>query len=52
LITGHPENQRASLAFVRWWIALIPHRFSAHLDAMSVVHQTVEDARRATSQKA
>jgi hypothetical protein len=32
------------LLLVLWRIAFLAHGLSAHLDAMSVVHQTVEDA--------
>jgi hypothetical protein len=32
------------LVFLRWWVASFTHRFSAHLYAMGVVDQTVEDA--------
>src|ERR1035437_7312843 len=38
------SSRRSALAFVRWWIAFLAHGFAGNLDAMSVVHQTVEDA--------
>ncbi len=38
------ERSDSFLVFVRWRIAFFAHRFSAHLDAMGIVHQAVQDA--------
>ena len=37
-------NFGSFLLLVLWRIALLPHGLAAHLDAMSVVNKTVEDA--------
>ena len=40
-----PRCRRDSfLVFHGWWIAFLAHGLSAHLDAMGIVNQTVEDA--------
>jgi hypothetical protein len=43
-LTAQAAGQQLSFAFVRWRIAFLAHGLAAHLDAMSVVNQTVEDA--------
>ena len=38
------RRRNSFLDLVLWWVAFFAHRFSTHLNAMSVMHQAVEDA--------